>query len=87
MRLREEWPLVLGVIALIVTYVWFHLVQDYTWHPFGPPVLAAVVVTILAEIVRRQISDDGEAKSDDGETKSEEGGEERRRGNELKNEE
>ena len=75
MRLREEWPLVLGVIALIVTYVWFHLVQDYTWHPFGPPVLAAVVVTILAEIVRRQISDDGEAKSDDGEARSEEGSE------------
>ena len=54
-RLRDEWPAVLAVVVLIGAHAYFTVAGTDQAQPLGVPLLAALVVFILAEAGRRLV--------------------------------
>lgn len=54
-RLIEEWPAVLAVIVLALTHVYLTIFAGEDVTPFGLPLIAAIVVFLVAELGRRLV--------------------------------
>ena len=54
-RLIEEWPAVLAVVVLVVSHVYLTILLQEEMTPLGIPLIAAIVVFLVAEVGRRVV--------------------------------
>lgn len=54
-RLIEEWPAVLAVLVLVFGHIGLTAVLGAEQTPFGIPLIAAIVVFLVAEMGRRLV--------------------------------
>jgi CHASE2 domain-containing sensor protein len=49
---REHWPLLVGIVIILVGNSYLYILQGDDWVPGGPPFLLAIVVVLAIEIGR-----------------------------------
>lgn len=54
-RIIEEWPAALAVAVLVVSHVYLVIVLERDLTPLGIPLIAAIVVFLVAEVARRLV--------------------------------
>lgn len=54
-RLAGEWPAVLAIVTLVLAHVYLTAAQGETNPPLGLPLIAAILVFLGGEVVRRVI--------------------------------
>lgn len=54
-RIIEEWPAALAILVLAVSHVGLTAVMGAEQTPFGIPLIAAILVFLIAELGRRLV--------------------------------
>ena len=55
--LREHWPVAVGIAVLVVGHVWLYGILGYDWSPASPPVIVAIAVVIVLEVIRSLVAE------------------------------
>lgn len=59
--LGEYWPWLVGAVIIVVGHAWLYGVNEASWTPFNPALIAAVVVVLAIELFRDYLSRDDDS--------------------------